>query len=153
MSDFRTGRQSVRDQIERYSSPNYGRDAFMDMIGDSAPTIDSFMARQAANGGSQQMAREQAQQARQKTFGQGLQAYNQMQRGAQQTAASLSQGLMNDQRQREQFQAQMQFKRNQANKGGGLMGILGQIGGTALGSLAGPFGAKAGSAAADEIFG
>ena len=153
MSDFRTGRQTVRDQIQRYSNPNYGRDAFMDMVGEAAPTVDSFLARQAANGGSEQMAREQAQSARQQTFAQGMGAYNQMQRSAQQTAASLAQGLMNDQRQRQQFQAQMEFKRNQANKGGGLMGILGQIGGTALGSLAGPLGAKAGSELGSQLFG
>lgn len=134
---FSTGRNEVRDQIDRFSDPNYGRDAFMDMVGNAAPTVDSFLARQAANGGSAQMAREQAQEARQQTFAQGLGALNQMQRGAQQTAASLSQGLMQDDTTRRNFDKKLAFQKRQANKGGGLGGLLGEIAGTGLGIFTG----------------
>lgn len=147
------GREAVRNQIERFTDPNYGRDAFMDMVGNAAPTVDSFLARQAANGGSEQMAREQAQSARQQTFSKGLDALNQMQRGAQQTAAQLSQGLMRDQTRRWQTKQQLQFKRDKMNQGGGLGGILGQVAGTALGSLAGGVGAGAGGALGKKIGG
>lgn len=150
---YSTGRNQVRDQIDRFSDPNYGRDAFMDMVGNAAPTVDSFLARQAANGGSSQMAREQAQGARQQTFAQGLGALNQMQRGAQQTAASLSQGLMQDDTTRRNFDKKLAFQKRQANKGGGLGGLLGQIGGTVLGSFAGPLGAKAGASVGGALFG
>lgn len=134
---FTTGRRNVRDQIQRFSDPNYGRDAFMDMIGNAAPTVDSFLARQAANGGSSQMAREQAQGARQQSFAQGLGALNEMQRGAQQTAASLSQSLMQDDTTRRNFDRRLEFKRAQANRGSGLGGLLGQIAGTGLGMFTG----------------
>lgn len=147
MRNFDTGRSRVKDQITRFTDPNYGRDAFMSMVGEAAPTVDSFLARQAANGGSSQMAREQAQSARQQAFGQGLQSLNQMQRGAQQTAAQLSQGLMQDDLQRKQ----LAFKRRQANKGGGLAGILGQIAGTGLGALAGGVGASVGGSVGKQL--
>lgn len=154
MQDFSTGRDAVRDQIERFSDPTYGQDAFMNMVGQAAPTINDFTARQAANGGSSQMAREQAQSARQQTFSQGLDALNQMQRSAQQTAAQQAQGLMQDDTQRWQTKKQLAFKRDQLEaQQGGLGSMLGSLAGTAAGAFLGPMGAQAGGNLGSKIGG
>lgn len=136
----------ARGLRDDYMDPTYGQEAFMQTVRDAAPTLDTFLAQQAANGGSEYMAREQSQAARGRAMSRGLDAYNQYQQQAQQTAANMSMSIAQESARRQQYE-------HKANRGGGLKSMLGTVGGTLLGSFAGPMGAQAGAKLGGQLFG
>ena len=141
-----SARGQLYQQTQRMQEPGYGRDAFMDVVQEAAPSLDTFLSAQAASGGSSTMAREQAQAAQARAARRGAQAFGQHQLGMQQQAMGGLRALMQNNQKR-----RLARKRREAQKGG-LGQVLGTIGGSLIGGFTGGFGTQAATAASDAIF-
>lgn len=110
-SSFNNPASEAMSMFERLSDPTYGLDYFRQVATDTAPTAQTFLRVQAAQGGSPLIAQEQLEAARRTASEQALSQFRQFRLGADQNAGDYLRTFYSQ----EQFNQQM-FQQRQAER-------------------------------------
>lgn len=148
-------RQRVLDFLGDLSDPGQGRRAFERLALGATPSVDAFAQQAQMRGGSFRQAQEAQQAATSRAVREARSGFQQFQLQRTRERGQTIMGLLQADRQQRQFEQRLAERRRQfdeQNKGPGLGGVLGFLGGSIAGSFLPPLGAAAGGTLADRIF-